>query len=486
VNAVVDTRSKFLAGLFVLALATGLLAGIDPRIGLAVAMAVAFVTVVMADLSLGLCMYALLAFLNIVPDAGGSFISFDKVAGGLLALSWLAAVASRKDARRAFFSAHPQFSAVLLLFLAWVTLSMTWSPDLPAALQHVARYVLSAFLFLIVFTAVRTRQHVRWLLGAFVLASTLSGAYGLIAPPPPGEEDRLAGTIGEPNQLAAVLVAGTVIALALAVVEKGKPLLRIIYASAAGICLVATFLTLSRAGIIALVLAMIAAVLAGGRWRPQAALTAFFVFLSLVGFFAFVATPHQRERVTQVGQGSTTGRSDIWTVGWRMVEAHPVRGVGVGQFEGQSVHYLIAPGTIRRSDLIVDQPKVAHNIYLHILAEMGVVGLVPFLLILGFALRCALLAAREFARRGDTAMDLVSRSVFVGLIGILSADFFASEQFSKQLWLLLGIGPALLAMAQRRDEREQRPDLGGQPAPAEPLAPQRLEPHPHPALPAAT
>jgi hypothetical protein len=115
---------------------------------------------------------------------------------------------------------------------------------------------------------------------------------------------------------------------------------------------------------------------------------------------------------------------------------------------------------------------------------MGVIGLVPFLLILGFSLRCALLAAREFERSGDSAMDLISRSVFVGLIGILAADFFASEQFSKQLWLLLGIGPALLAMAQRRDEREERIDFGAQPAPAEPLAPQRLEPHP--ALPVAT
>jgi O-antigen ligase len=227
---------------------------------------------------------------------------------------------------------------------------------------------------------------------------------------------------------------------------------------------------------------MFAAVIVGGRWRVLVGIVATLVVLSLVGFFAFVASPDQRARVTQVGEGSTTGRSDIWTVGWRMVEAHPVRGVGVGQFETSSVHYLIAPGTIRRSDLIIDQPKVAHNIYLHILAEMGIVGLVPFLLILGFSLRCALLAAREFARRGDTAMDLVARSVFVGLIGILSADFFASEQFSKQLWLLLGIGPALLAMAQRRDEAEEQD--GVQPAPAEPLAPQRLEPHP--ALPVAT
>src|SRR3954447_17869359 len=115
------------ATLFAIAAGVGALAGVDARLGVAAAMALAFVTVVLADLSVGLCIYALLAFLNIVPDVGGSFLSFDKVAGALLALSWLAAVASRKEARRAFFSAHPQFSAVLLFFLAWVILSLTWA-----------------------------------------------------------------------------------------------------------------------------------------------------------------------------------------------------------------------------------------------------------------------------------------------------------------------------------------------------------------------
>jgi hypothetical protein len=59
-------------------------------------------------------------------------------------------------------------------------------------------------------------------------------------------------------------------------------------------------------------------------------------------------------------------------------------------------------------------------------------------------------------------------------VGILAADFFASEQFSKQLWLLLGLGPALLAMAYSKRGGEQAP---GPNAPY-PLAPQRLEPAP--------
>ena len=316
----------------------------------------------------------------------------------------------------------------------------------------------------------------RWLLGAFVAASTLSGAYGLVVPPPPGEEDRLAGTMGEPNQLAAVLVAGLVIALALAVVEKGKPLLRLALVMAAGICLLATFLTLSRGGLIALGVAMVVAVIVAGRWRAPALAVAALTLFSVVGFFGFVADDAQRARVTELGGGS--GRSDIWTVGWRMVQAHPVHGVGVGQFQTSAVHYLIAPGTIQRSDLIIDKPKVAHNIYLHVLAEMGVIGLIPFLLILGFSLRCALRAARAFERRRDVGMELISRAVFVGLVGILSADFFASEQFSKQLWLLLGLGPALLAMAGRGGDPVEAEAAEGRRRLSAPLAPARLEPAP--------
>lgn len=469
---IADTRAWTLpAALLGLAAAVGVLAGVDPRLGVAAAMAVAFITIVMADLAVGLCLYALLAFLNIVPESG-TFLSFDKVAGGLLALSWVATVAGRKRQRRAFISAYPYFFAVLGFFLIWVLLSLTWAERPVLGLETSLRYVLSAFLFLIVFTAIRSPQHVRWLLGAFVAASTLAGGYGLVAPPPETDSDRLAGTIGEPNQLAAVLVAGVVIALALAVVEKGKPLLRIVYVVAAGICLLATFLTLSRAGIVALMMAMVATVIVGGRWRAQAFAVATAVLATLFVFFAFLATPHQRDRVTATGAGSTTGRSDIWTIAWRMVQAEPVHGIGVGQFQTSAVHYLIAPGTIRRSDLIIDQPKVAHNIYLHVLAETGVVGLAAFLFILGFSLRCALRAARTFRSRGDPAMDLLSRAVFVGLIGILSADFFASEQFSKQLWLLLGLGPALLAMAHRGGSVEDEEEA------AAPLAPQKLEPAP--------
>jgi O-antigen ligase len=162
-----------------------------------------------------------------------------------------------------------------------------------------------------------------------------------------------------------------------------------------------------------------------------------------------------------------------------MVGANPVKGVGAGQFRTSAAHYVIAPGTIKRTDLLIDTPHVAHNLYLQELTEFGVVGLVPFLLILLFPMLCMLRAARLFERMGDPQMELIARALFVGLVGILAADFFLSAQFSKQLWLLLGLGPALLAIAMRGAAKGDPESDGEQEeAVVSPLASQRLEPAP--------
>ncbi|MEA2375012.1 MAG: hypothetical protein QOD53_1475, partial [Thermoleophilaceae bacterium] len=91
------------------------------------------------------------------------------------------------------------------------------------------------------------------------------------------------------------------------------------------------------------------------------------------------------------------------------------------------------------------------------LAELGVVGAVLFISIILFSLRCILRAARLFSRAGEVSMELMSRALLVALSGVLAADFFISEEFSKQLWLLLGLGPALLGIAKATtaDQSEQ-------------------------------
>jgi O-antigen ligase len=259
----------------------------------------------------------------------------------------------------------------------------------------------------------------------------------------------VSGTIGDPNELAGVLVGGTILAAGLSATLKRAPLLRLAAAGASVLCAAGIFLSLSRGGLVALAFSLVAAILvAGRRWRLQALTLAVLVAAGAFVYYGFYASNDASSRVTSFGRG--TGRADIWTVGWRMVQAHPIRGVGVGNYQTASIHYLLEPGSILRDEFIVDTPKVAHNTYLQVLAELGTVGAALFIAIIGFSLLCILRAARIFERLGDSDMELLSRALLVALCGVLAADFFISEEFSKQLWLLLGLGPALLGIAKAR------------------------------------
>ena len=45
--------------------------------------------------------------------------------------------------------------------------------------------------------------------------------------------------------------------------------------------------------------------------------------------------------------GDTSGRSSLWTVAWRVVEAHPVLGVGNDNFILVEDRYINQPGAVQ-------------------------------------------------------------------------------------------------------------------------------------------
>ena len=444
------TMPLFRLGLLGAALAAGVLAGVNPLFGLSLALGLVFVGVVMADVTIGLYVFAGLSFLEILPSAGG--LTIFKVVGALLVLSTIAAASTRRQ--RGLFSVHPALSMTLIAFLVWTAISVVWSQSESATATSFQRYALNLALFPIVWVAIYKREHVNLLVITLILGTAIAAAYGLVSPPAaPGALDsadaaRATGTIGDANQFAAVLVAGLALSLAMALGPLTNLYVRALSIGTAAMCVMAIFLTLSRGGLVALGVSMIAAVFMAGRWRgPLAALAVAVAVGGVVYFTTFASVPAQ-QRITAISGG--TGRVDLWTVGWRMVQAHPINGVGSGNFQNASIHYLLRPGATQRADFIVDTPKVAHNTYLQILAELGVLGFAMFVGIVVFSLSCVVRAARTFARAGDVQLEILSRGVFVGLVGLMTADFFISEMYSKLLWLLLALGPPLLLIAQRQ------------------------------------
>jgi len=443
-----EAPTWLIAGLLAMALAIGLVAGVDPPIAAAVAIGLGFVVLVLLDLTLGVCALALLGFLEVLPKIGN--LSMAKLAGALLVLSWIGYVSTREHSR-GLLAERPAFAYVLLMFIGWAAITLAWADNRGASLHALSRYAPNLVLFPVVFTAVRSRRDVVRILGAVVIGAAIAAAVGILKPPSAGavaDAGRATGTIGDANELAAALIVGLFVAGGFAVTRGIDGRARAASALVVPLCLAGILLSLSRGGLIAVAAAAAVAVIVAGRWRARASLLATVVVATGLFYFTLLAPPVAQERVTQVAGG--TGRIDLWTVGGRMVEAHPIRGIGVGNFASSSIHYLLRPGIITRADFIITTPKVAHNTYLQVLAEMGAPGLALFLAIIGFALGSTLLAARRFERAGATELEILCRALFVGLFGYLVASFFISEMYSKIMWVLLAMGPPLLVLANRQ------------------------------------
>jgi len=339
----------------------------------------------------------------------------------------------------------------------------------------VLRLLLNFVLFPIALVAIYRQRDVSWLFGIFIAGALFSVLIGLLQGPfgKPGDTGRLGGAGVNPNQLGAYLSVAMVFAAAFFANRRSPAIARWAALVAAGLAAVSLFLTLSRGALLGLGVALLVAPLAVGRGRRAAALA--LVVLTIAGattWFVAVAPASAVNRITHPAYGGGAGREDLWRVGWRMVDNHPILGVGAGNFSVASIHYLLRPGATQRDKYIVGPSKEpAHNIYLTVLAELGVVGLALFIVILVACLRSVILAARAFAARGDPTMELLARALFIGLVGLLVTEFFSTALYSKQLWFLLAACPALLALAQRSlpgERPDDRPHLEGVPVHASP------------------
>jgi O-antigen ligase len=130
-----------------------------------------------------------------------------------------------------------------------------------------------------------------------------------------------------------------------------------------------------------------------------------------------------------------------------------VVGVGAGNFPAASVKYVLEPGALTHKGTLIDEPAVAHNMYLQVLGELGVVGLAAFGAILLGSLGAGVAATRRFRQLGESQFAVLSAATVISLAALLGSYYFLSEEYSKQLWLLLAFGPAMLGIARARARR---------------------------------
>ena len=113
-------------------------------------------------------------------------------------------------------------------------------------------------LFLIVYTAIRERKHAIWLAWAWLAGATCRDGARDHEPVDLRVRRHRAqlGTIGDPNELAALLVVGTAFAVVLFAIMRGQAAPAARRRSARSfLCLFGMFFTVSRGGLVALCVA---------------------------------------------------------------------------------------------------------------------------------------------------------------------------------------------------------------------------------------
>jgi O-antigen ligase len=428
------------AGLLV-ALCLGAVAGRSPLIAVGLVVGATIAVVMMCDLTRGVVMFTAATFAEALPAGGGAGGNAAKT--GLLALAWVACLARRPVAERRSLLADQRALAVCgLALVAWSALSVAWAQSHSTALLGATRFAQDVILFPILYAGVRRPSHVRWVAAGFVAGALVFTAIGA-ATASAVDGSRLAGAFGDPNDTAATLTAAAVLAVALGASEQGSAVRRRAAFAAGTVALVGLVATASRGGLVALVATAIVAVAVAGRWRRQALSAAVLGAVLVSGWFVLLAPASSRAHISSL----QTPRTTLWMVAGRAIQANPIAGIGGNNFTNAAKKYLIAPGATTRADQIVTTPEPAHNTYLEIWADLGIVGLVLFATVVVLALRAALRAAATLGAAGRHGDELLAKALVVAIVALLAAYFFISYQYSTQLWLLLALAPAALAAA---------------------------------------
>lgn len=346
-----------------------------------------------------------------VPGLG----SISRAAGLAAAAAWGLAILGSASVRR---PVAPLM--VALAFVVWNGLSVFWSVDTGVS---VGRFLTFGQLFVMMYLlwdTVRTRYDFRivaqsYVLGAWVTVVTL--VHSAIVNGPVGYEVRF--TVGDFqfDDIGLVFALGIPMAWYLATTPthtRAGRAWQVLNTAHVPAAVVGIMFSGSRVAMIAVLPSVVYVLVSLARLAPRARAAS---LVGVVGVFLALlplVPPSTRERLVSTSsdrtQGDLNGRTELWSQAYLTFKQHVFTGVGTGAFREEMSW------------------KVAHNVWLRFAAELGIVGLGLFLLLL-FLL---------FTRISRKPGSLRQFSFTILTAWIIGATFYNAED-KKQTWLVLSL-----------------------------------------------
>jgi O-antigen ligase len=275
-------------------------------------------------------------------------------------------------------------------------------------IQSLALVVFFFLFYLLLANTIKEKRDVTLILFALLLSAFFASLYGLLqylgvmrgAHGTPGLNE-IISTLGNRNYLGGFL-AYLLIPSVVLIVRLRSRILRVV----AIIILSFNFgmaMLVNQAGTrIALLVACIALLIGWAIFRPIAPLRknrAWLIALLLVLVFTFLVEAPSGPLNSVVGLSADSGswigrmwaqnagktRSWDWWVGWEMFKEHPMVGVGLGNYKLNFLPYkaaFLASPQGANYDFYIARAAQAHNDYVQVVAELGVLGSLALLALL--------------------------------------------------------------------------------------------------------
>lgn len=160
---------------------------------------------------------------------------------------------------------------------------------------------------------------------------------------------------------------------------------------------------------------------------------------------------------TSLADSSVSYRFHLWRGTWRMIGDHILGGIGVGEEAFAAVYPYYAPAGM-------ESARHAHNLYLEVLAEFGIVGCALLLFFVFLFFQRTLTHQHEEA---DNEIRLLSvaatASVFAVLVNGFTDHVFYNSRIFFLFFAVVGIAVALARVGRTEAERSQPiKDSGGE------------------------
>lgn len=384
----------------------------------------------------------------------------------LIGLSWLAGML----AGRWRAPAMPALAIPIAIVLVPMFLSALAAESLLLSLKEISKWAELFLVYLVTATTVRSRRVLMALVGILLMAALAEVGIGLLqvafrtGPPhflAGGILMRAHGTFEQPNPYGGYLALVLPLALALAAPRPG---LRLVGFGVSMALALGILLSLSRgAWLGALAAVSVVWLLESQRNRLRAIALAYGgLTVTLIALILGMVPAAILARVTDLfvygsrlvqelragpnpDNWAILERVSQWYAGWQMFANNPFLGVGIGNYPKAYETYAL-PGW-------PTGVGHAHNYYLNLAAEGGLLTFVAFLFFLGLAWRLAL---RTWRRAPDSWGRLLSLGL-MGSLAAFSAHSLVDSLFVHSIGILLGILFGMLSALGSAAVREDSP-----------------------------